>query len=257
MGKLITVEQLSNFATGFAAKNDARFIKKTALEVVKAETAEDGYLSSYKLMLDGETQLGATINIAKDYVITKAEVKVCAAVDTPIEGLNVGDKYIDLTVNVKAGATDETHLYIAVKDLVDPFNAGNGITIGSDNAISIKIDAENANGLSVDSAGLKLGLAVAPDAESGELGSAGAMSAADKAKLDNLLNAYTGSDPIEVSESGVISIKAATAPDTDAGITGNAGSMSAEDKAKLDGIIEATDPEIQAIIDSLYTTSGS
>ena len=48
-----------------------------------------------------------------------------------------------------------------------------------------KIDTENANGLEVGADGLKLNLAVAPDAEHGVVGSAGAISAEEKAVLSS------------------------------------------------------------------------
>lgn len=55
---------------------------------------------------------------------------------------------------------------------------------------------------------------------------AGAMSAADKTKLNSLPSSISGTAPISVSNAGVVSISAAT--------TSAAGSMSAADKTKLD-----------------------
>lgn len=250
---IITVRRLDAFAQALAARTDIRYLQASGLEIKKLDTAEDGYISSYQLV-NGTTVLGATINIPKDYVITAASVQICQTADDPIQGLVPGDKYIDLTINVKEGTATANHLYLAVKDLVDPYTAGNGINISAQNEISVVVDPANANGLSVGAAGLALALAQA--SAEGVGGSAGAMSAADKEKLDNLENAYTGTDPIVVND-GVISIKAAMAPDSDAGVAGNAGSMSADDKAKLDSIVEATTAEITTIVDSLWTTSGS
>ena len=78
----------------------------------------------------------------------------------------------------------------------------------------------------------------------------GLMSSTDKTKLDNAdVTAYTGSGAISISNHEV-SIAAASA--STSGVGGNAGTMSATDKEKLDGFTEATDNEVQAIIDGLW-----
>ena len=57
------------------------------------------------------------------------------------EGLTVGKKYIDFVINVKedvtGGTTDDEHLYLALDDLISTYTAGAGISIGSDNTISL------------------------------------------------------------------------------------------------------------------------
>lgn len=63
-----------------------------------------------------------------------------------------------------------------MNELVDAYTGGNGIEVSTANVISAKIDSVNANGLGVTAAGFKLDLATTS--------TAGAMSAADKAKLD-------------------------------------------------------------------------
>lgn len=65
-----------------------------------------------------------------------------------------------------------------LKDMVKPVQGGDGIVLSEENAISVKLDAASRNGLSVGPDGLSLALATAS--------SAGAMSAADKEKLDGL-----------------------------------------------------------------------
>jgi hypothetical protein len=92
----------------------------------------------------------------------------------PYQGAQVGDKYIDLTI---ANATTD-HLYIPVKDLVDVYTEGNGIDVSSGNVISVVVDPNNANGLSVGASGVALATATTS--------SAGAMSAADKTKLEGI-----------------------------------------------------------------------
>lgn len=158
-----------------------RYAKKSDIStysVVKKQTAEAGYAASYTLMKDG-VQAGDTINIPKDYLVKDTDVKVCAQEGVPVEGLQPGDKYIDFIVNTVNGDGNESHLYLALKDIVAGYTAGNGIAVSASNEISVKVDTANANGLSADADGLKMSLASAEKA--------GAMSAADKQRLDNAL----------------------------------------------------------------------
>ena len=78
-------------------------------------------------------------------------------------------KYIKLTLQ-----NQDEPIYINVADLVDAYTAGNGITISATNEVSAKVVAEN--GLSVGATGIAMGLATTA--------AAGAMSSADKGKLD-------------------------------------------------------------------------
>lgn len=141
--------------------------------IVEQGTAETGYSKTYYLTKDG-TQVGSKINIPKDLVVESGEVKTVTTADQPYEGAKVGDKYIDLTI---ANATNQ-HIYIPVKDLVDVYTAGNGIAVSSANAISVKIDSANANGLATTTSGLKLTTATTS--------AAGAMSSGDKTKLEGI-----------------------------------------------------------------------
>ena len=99
--------------------------------VVKQETAETGYSSTYYVTKDG-TQVGSKINIPKDMVVQSGSVKTVSTKDSPEQGYNVGDKYIDL---VLANASN-SHIYILVSDLVDIYTAGTAITI-TNNQISV------------------------------------------------------------------------------------------------------------------------
>lgn len=149
--------------------------------IKKLEAAETGFAATYKL-LEGETEVGASINIPKDYIVKSAELKICADKNDPQVGFAVGDKYIDFTINTKdgeAGTTGESHIYLNVKDLVDVYTSGTGIDVSKDNKISVKVVANN--GLSVDTDGIKLGTA-GKDADA-ETYHAGAMSAAAAEKL--------------------------------------------------------------------------
>ena len=118
------------------------------------------------------------IDIPKDLLVRSGSVLTVATANQPYTGAAVGDKYIDLVVNTVSGDATDEHLYIPVKSLVDVYTQGNGISIDGNNVITLAIDANNANGLSVTAAGLKLALATTT--------TAGAMSAQDKQQLVDL-----------------------------------------------------------------------
>lgn len=164
------------------------------VEVVKKSAATDGYIATYILEVDGE-QAGAEINIPKDYLVKSATIQTVSEADKPYSGAKIGDKYIDFVVNTYEGTGNESHIYLAVNELVDTYTPGDGISISDANVVAIKLDSANANGLAVTSAGLKLGLA-APSV-SGEGGSAGAMSATDKEKLNGIAD---GATKVEASQ---------------------------------------------------------
>lgn len=127
--------------------------------VVKESTPDTGYFATYQLYgsVGGSTPApisgSAKINIPKDYLVKSGEVKTVTAADKASGGIFYnnpdfleGDKYIDFVVNVKdpTQVTDE-HMYINVKDLVDVYTGGDGITIDGNNAITI--DLASAGGL--------------------------------------------------------------------------------------------------------------
>ena len=128
-------------------------------DIVKDADSGD-YAAIYHLTKDG-TNTGAAINIPKDLFVKSGEI-----VDNPA-GQPAG-KYIKLTLQ-----NQDEPIYINVADLVDAYTPGNGITISATNVVSAKVVA--ANGLSVDTDGIKMGAA------SGT--AAGAMSSADFTKL--------------------------------------------------------------------------
>lgn len=123
--------------------------------IVKEATPDTGYFATYQLY--GATAGGTPapiagsqkINIPKDFLVKSGEVKTVTAADKASGGIfendpnfQVGDKYIDFVVNVKdpTQVTDE-HIYINVKDLVDVYTGGAGVSIDGNNAISIDLTA--------------------------------------------------------------------------------------------------------------------
>lgn len=157
------------------------------IEVIKKATANDGYIATYQVTVDG-TAVGADINIPKDYLVKSAEIKVVTTADDPYTGAAVGNKYIDFVVNTVDGTDNESHIYLSVQDLVDEYTAGDGIDISDTNVISIKLGTD-ANGLKVGANGLELDEATTT--------SAGAMSAADKIKVDGVSD---GATKVEASD---------------------------------------------------------
>lgn len=142
--------------------------------IVKLGTATSGYIATYQLQKDG-TAAGVNIDIPKDYLVKSASIKTSIGDGDP-SGFPAGTKYIDFVINTHdtaAGTGTESHIYLNVQDLVDAYTAGNGINISDNNEVSAKVVA--ANGLSVDTDGIKMGAA------SGT--AAGAMSSADFTKL--------------------------------------------------------------------------
>lgn len=105
--------------------------------MIKEEASADNaaYSVVYHLTktVSGVTEnIGAAIQIAKDMVAKSGSVKTCTEKDVPVEGYQVGDKYINLVLANSGGK----HLYILVTDLIDVYTAGTGIAI-KNNEISI------------------------------------------------------------------------------------------------------------------------
>jgi len=164
----------------FRQTSDPRY----AVTVEKLATATAGYAHSYAVKQNG-VQVGATIDIPKDFLVKSATVETVTTANTPVEGYTVGQKYLDFVVNTVDNDATASHIYLLVDELVDVYNEGNGIELGANNTFSVKINAASANGLSVDANGVALALVIA--STEGVGGSNGAMSAVDKENLDTLV----------------------------------------------------------------------
>jgi hypothetical protein len=111
----------------------------------KADTTDDQCV--YEI-LQGGVVIG-TINHPKEMVVTAGEVIVASTE----EGLTSGEKYLKLTI-----ANQDKPVYIAVKDLVDVYTEGAGITISDTNVVSVKL-AETQGDVVLDTTnGLKASL---------------------------------------------------------------------------------------------------
>ena len=271
--KLVKLGHLKELATKikteYATKAELQAIQIPEYSIVKQGTAESGYLSTYYLTKGGE-QVGEKINIPKDFLVNSADILEVEEENQPYDGAQIGDLYIDFVINSKGADDTATHIYLPVNELVDAYTGGNGIEVSTANVISAKIDSVNANGLGVTAAGFKLDLATTS--------TAGAMSAADKAKLDGIAagaNNYTHPEHT-AHESGLYKVTVdAQGHVTDADpvakedITGlgipaqdttygeatqeTAGLMSAADKKKIDGMVIAEDSEVTEMLNEVFT----
>lgn len=102
-------------------------------------TPNTGYLKTYVLS-QNNIDLTPEIDIPKDFLLKSGEVKTCTVKDQPISGLNVGDKYLDLVINVKSGTATDDHVYIPIKDLTSVYTADN-VTLELSNAGVFSIKA--------------------------------------------------------------------------------------------------------------------
>lgn len=142
--KFITLGNLAEYSSN-TDKKIREFVNDKVSEVIhpeytliKKDTADEGYISSYNLTKNGEV-VGSTINIPKDYLVKSATLETVTVKDTPVEGYIVGDKYIDFVVNTVQGDENTHHIYLLVSDLVDTYKSGQGIVISDDNVVSIVI----------------------------------------------------------------------------------------------------------------------
>ena len=146
--------------------------------MVKAETPSSDAFATYHLTKNG-ANIGTPIDIPKDYLVKDAQLKTATGSDAT--GFPAGTEYIDFIINAKEGQGSESHIYLNVASLAVVYSAGNGITIDDSNKISVKVVA--SNGLSVSADGIELATATAA--------SGGAMSSADKTKLDGVSTGAT------------------------------------------------------------------
>lgn len=107
--------------------------------ITPLKNAEEGYLKTYQLFKGTEAVEGSIINIPKDYLVKSASIKTVETENVPEEGYKVGDKYFDFVINIKDATTEDQHLYINAKDLVDTYVAGDDISITDNNTINVSL----------------------------------------------------------------------------------------------------------------------
>ena len=97
---------------------------------VEKTTTESGYAATY-VVKQGGTAVGSKINIPKDFLVKSASLKTCTTANTPLSGLAVNDPYLDFVINTVGNDGTDSHIYINVKDLVDTYTAGTGLTLSN------------------------------------------------------------------------------------------------------------------------------
>jgi hypothetical protein len=181
--------QLNGTDITIDANKKANIVLPAAAEytMIKQDTAETGYASTYYLSKDG-VQVGAKINIAKDQVLDDVQLLQCTVADEPIEGLEVGDWYFDFSFVNK-----DEHVYLAAKDLTDVYTAGAGLTLTNG-----EFAVNTADTSVVDTA---------PTASSTKLVQSGGVKAALDGKVDNLSSAATAGTytKVTIQANGLVS----------------------------------------------------
>ena len=189
--------------------------------VAKKATANTGFAASYQVKANG-VAVGDDIDIPKDWLLSGVTKGTVSAADKASGGkfeddssFAQGDRYIDMAFNVKAdgdgGTETTTHIYLNVQEFIDIYTNGNGLNL-SNGEFSIKIDTSSVGGLTVGSGGLKLATVTADTYTSGTKtadGVAGAMSSADKYKLDNV-SAEANKVTVTTQKAGTIEIDGTT-----------------------------------------------
>jgi len=153
--------------------------------LVEQQTPDQGMFKTYVLkqgLGTFETEVGK-FSLPYDTVVQGGSV-VTATTENPIiiDGQTVTEgKFLQLNI---AHQTDP--VYISFSDIGAVYTDGDGINIDSNAEISVVINSNKANGLAVTSNGIELNLATPSDESNSIQGSAGAMSVADKDKLDSI-----------------------------------------------------------------------
>ena len=123
--------------SGFLTQHQSLDSKTVTVE--KQSTAETGYAHTY-IVKQGGSQVGSKINIPKDFLVKSGSVKTCTTANVPVQGYQVGDKYIDFVINSKDGSATDEHMYILVSDLVeDTTYTADGSTLELSNANQFKV----------------------------------------------------------------------------------------------------------------------
>lgn len=124
-------DKISKSSTSGLVKNDGTIDTSTyltqhqslsdiggAVTITEQGTAETGYAKTY-VISQGGSALNTKINIPKDFLVKSGQVRTVSTADDPVEGYEVGDKYIDFVINTTDDSETDEHMYILVSDLVE------------------------------------------------------------------------------------------------------------------------------------------
>ena len=155
VGQLITVVDSSgtslykiNNEAGDLVRVDSLAGEAGNVTVEKLDTATAGYLASY-VVKQGGSQVGATIDIPKDFLVKSATTGKATSVDVAPggklhgKGFAEGDTYLDFVINTKTSDGTDEHMYVNASALVDVYTGNDGttvnVTVGNDNVISAEV----------------------------------------------------------------------------------------------------------------------
>lgn len=184
--KKIGVAISENADNIISLKDDGIFVSASEINDVleysieKLDASTDGFSATYRLKKTiGEVSefIGDSINIPKDLVLQSGSFEVVTETNTPYVGAEIGDPYIDLVLNDPSNS----HIYIPLKGVVDTVIAGQGVSV-EDNTVSVRLDSDSSNGLTLSNDGLALNLATEEFA--------GAMSPTDKKFIKAIPDLY-------------------------------------------------------------------
>ena len=116
--KVSDLENDSEFVTHTEAEEVAEGVKTYAKLTIESTTDELDDNIAKRYTFKQNNSVIATIDLAKELVVTSGSVKTVAEAGKPYEGAVVGDKYIELVI-----ANQETPIYVPAKDLVDIYTA--------------------------------------------------------------------------------------------------------------------------------------
>ena len=172
------------------------------------------------------------VNIPKDYLVKSAEIKTVTTEDEPYEGAEVGDKYIDFTINTKDGQGTGTaeHIYIPINDLVSVIQGSVGaevtVTVGSNNTIGATINTID-------------GAKITYIAESAAGAGDGETVKAALTRLDGAVS-VTGSVSQKIN-TAIIALDADVDASTDASVTDQYKTPVVSGITEVDGVLTAVD----------------
>lgn len=219
--------------------------KDLSVTVEEQAAAEDGFLKTY-VIKQGTEQVGAKINIPKDFLVKSASVETCIEANKPEDGYAVGDKYIDFVINSKdsEGEGDSKHMYVKVTDLVDVYAGYESMTIKTEVADGNAIKAEVKDGAIT---AAKLDTTLSAEISSATAGVAANAKAIETAKTE--LKAYA-----DKAEADALSTAKADAASKIASLTANVDAGKAADNkqqfftkiTQTNGMVAATAAVIQA-----------
>lgn len=141
-------------AAGNILSKTAEGLLSTINLVEIPQPSNSPYEHRYKLVGNGGVQIGETISVPRDQYIKTATYIPAATADDVTTGENVvwGNPYLRFDFILRDNSLKI--VYLPLKDLVDIYIPGDGIDISEENKVSLIIDPESSETISVGPRGL-------------------------------------------------------------------------------------------------------